>query len=61
MYEDILREMRERIIQKEQHYTEWRRNRQEELMDMAREVDVLMDRRRNRKARMQQNLQQKDA
>ena len=61
MYEDILREMRERIIQKEQHYTELRRNRQEELMDMAREVDILMDRRRNRKARMQQNLQQKDA
>jgi len=57
MYEDILREMQERIQKKEHHYTEWRRQRQDELMDLAREVDLLMDRRRNRKARMQQQQQ----
>lgn len=54
MYEDILREMQSRIEVKEKQYIEFRRNRQEELMDLAREVDLMMDRRRNRKARMKQ-------
>lgn len=54
MYEDILKEMQDRIEVKDKQYTDWRRNRQQELMDLAREVDLMMDRRRNRKARMKQ-------
>lgn len=53
MYQDILREMQTRIEDKEKNYVEFRRGRQDELMDLAREVDLMMDRRRNRKARMQ--------
>lgn len=53
MYQDILLEMQSRIEVKEKNYAELRRNRQDELMDLAREVDLMMDRRRNRKARMQ--------
>ena len=58
MYENILDEMRKRIEAKEKHYIEWRRQRREELMETAREVDKLLDRRRNRKARMLQQQQQ---
>ena len=39
---------------KSQSYQAIRRERQEELMELAAEVDVIMDRRRNRKARMNQ-------
>lgn len=54
MYEDILREMQSRIDMKEKEYSDFRHGRQQELMDLAREVDLMMDRRRNRKARMKQ-------
>jgi hypothetical protein len=52
MYDDIIREMKERIEQKEQKYVEWKTKRQQELMDLAREVDLKMDRRRNRKSNL---------
>jgi len=55
MYDDILKEMKNRIEDKEKNYIEWRDKRQQELMDLAREVDLMMDRRRNRKARMNNN------
>ena len=43
MYEDILKEMQNRIEVKEKQYTDFRRNRQQELMDLAREVDLMME------------------
>lgn len=55
MYEDILKEMKNRIEAKEKDYIAWRDKRRQELMDLAREVDLMMDRRRNRKARMSNN------
>jgi hypothetical protein len=55
MYDDILKEMKSRIEDKEKNYVELRDKRQQELMDLAREVDLMMDRRRNRKARMNSN------
>lgn len=54
IYEDILAEMQNRIEAKESNYMAFKRQRQQELMDLAQEVDLMMDRRRNRKARMKQ-------
>ncbi len=54
MYENILAEMQSRIEAKEKNYVDFKRQRQEELLDLAQEVDLMMDRRRNRKARMKQ-------
>ena len=53
IYHDILKEMQQRIEEKEKNYVEWKTKRQQELMDLAREVDLKMDRRRNRKANLQ--------
>lgn len=52
MYQDILNEMKARIDEKEKHYKELKSKRKEELDELAKEVELLMDRRRNRKARM---------
>jgi hypothetical protein len=56
MYADILHEMQSRIEEKEKTYVELKRQRHAELQDLAREVDLMMDRRRNRKARIKQNV-----
>lgn len=56
MYSDILHEMQSRIEEKEKTYVELKRQRHAELQDLAREVDLMMDRRRNRKARIKQNV-----
>lgn len=50
-YLNVIEEFSMRRGEKDAHYAEWKRQRFEELMDVSREVDVLLDRRRNRKAR----------
>lgn len=49
MYEDVLKEMKQRMEDKEKRYLEWKQHRQQELMDVAREIDLKMDRRRTRR------------
>ena len=50
-YEAIIREMQSQLEVREAAYIERRRRHHEELMDLAEEANVMLDRRRNRKAR----------
>lgn len=50
-YEAIIQEMQSQLEERETAYVERRRRHFEELMDLAEEANVMLDRRRNRKAR----------
>lgn len=49
MYQKVIEEMKKRMEAKESRYRELKEKRQQELMDLAREMDLQMDRRRRRK------------
>ncbi|MBF2052305.1 MAG: hypothetical protein IGS03_02430 [Candidatus Sericytochromatia bacterium] len=50
-YEAIIREMQNQLQVREEAYTEKCRRQHAELMDLAEEAEMMLDRRRNRKAR----------
>lgn len=50
-YEAIIHEMQAQLEEREAAYVDRRRRHFEELMDLAEEANVMLDRRRNRKAR----------
>jgi len=50
-YEAIIREMQSQLQVREEAYGEKCRRQQAELLDLAEEAEMMLDRRRNRKAR----------
>lgn len=49
MYDKVIQEMKKRMEVKEKAYRDLKAKRQADMVDLAREIDFQMDRRRRRK------------